>query len=299
MIDDVARVDVRTGRMTVSRTFNPATDLWIDDHKPFKFMQHPLISAIMVVETFLEASTMLYPHLRPRGVRHVQFLDIVECPTATDRPCEISCVTESVRRNEIVCNVELSTRETSSDRILEKPVSKYRAQVVLGGSPGKPTDLPGFPVRLNELDSRPMENPEVQEWYTDRTDMGSRYRVMERLDGTGPQSIRGKTVYREASDFQGLKLTNYVYSPYLLEALMQMVNFYIIMRDTSEERPMIPNGIGEMIYTRKCTDGEELILEARVVDRDERGITWNARALDISGAVVMTVEDLRMVWFHR
>jgi len=283
--------------MTVSRTFSRTTDLWIGDHKPFTFIEHPFISAVMAVETFLETTALLYPHLRPRGVRHVQFLDIIECPPATDRACEISCVTESIRGDEIVCNVELSTRETSSGRTLEKPLSKYRAQVILGGSPGIPGALPGFPVRLDELDSKPMESPEVHKWYIDRTDMGNRYQVMERLDGTGPQSVRGKTVYKETSDFQGPRLTNYVYSPYLLEALMQVVNFYIVMRDTAEERAMIPYGIGEMIFTRKCTVGEELILDARVVNQDERGITWNARACDKSGAVVMTVENLRMVWF--
>ncbi|MDD5168282.1 MAG: SDR family NAD(P)-dependent oxidoreductase, partial [Syntrophales bacterium] len=298
MIDEAAKVDVRTGRITVSRTFDRSADLWIDDHKPFKFIEHPLISAVMTMETFLEAAVLLYPYLQPRGVRHVQLLDIIACPPATTRPCEITCITGSVRGDEIVCHVELSAAEASSGPMLEKPVSKYCAQVVLGCSPGRPRDLPGFPVRLNELDSRPMENPEVRKWYTDRTDMGDRYRVLERLDGTGPQSVRGKTVYREASDFKDPRLTNYAYSPYLLEALMQVVNFYIIMRDPSEKRSMIPHKIGEMIFARKCSTGEELILEARMVDRDERGITWNARALDQSGAVVMTVENLRMVWFH-
>ena len=206
MIDKVVNMDVKAGRITVSRTFNPATDLWIGDHKPFKFMQHPLISAIMAVETFLETAVLLYPHLRPRGVRNVQFLDIIECPPETDRSCEISCVTESMREDEIVCNVEFSTRETSSGRIPEKPVLKYRAQVVLGGSSGKSGDLPGFPVLLAELDGRPMENPEVREWYTDRSDMRDRYKVMERLDGTGPQSVRGLTVYKEASDFRHPRL---------------------------------------------------------------------------------------------
>ena len=58
--------------------------------------------------------------------------------------------------------------------------------------------------------------------------------------------MRGGTTYRETSDFAKLRNARYQYSPYLFEALLQLVNFYIVAMDPSERRSMIPMEIGEM-----------------------------------------------------
>ena len=43
-------------------------------------MKNPLISAIMALETFMEAARLLYPYLVVSEVREVQFLEAIEVP---------------------------------------------------------------------------------------------------------------------------------------------------------------------------------------------------------------------------
>jgi hypothetical protein len=300
LIETISRIDMTRGELQATRPFTQEKDLWIQDHKPFKFMKHPLVSAIMAVETFMESARVLYPHLAVRGIRDAQFLDILECPKGVTRSSEVSCRRVSASSGEVICEVSLASREISpSGRIMERMQANYKALVLLDGTDRfKAYDLPGFPLKLDELDSRPMDRHEVVQWYQDRTDLRGRYRVIEDLNGTSPEAIRGRMTYREIRDFAD-RQTRYQYSPYLLEALMQVVNFYIIMRDPSEKRSMIPYRIGEMQFSRKCIDGEEITIEARMQDQNEAGISWNARALDEHGRVVMQTKNIMMRWFSK
>ncbi|MBI4962018.1 MAG: SDR family NAD(P)-dependent oxidoreductase [Desulfomonile tiedjei] len=301
MIDSVSRMDLLNGELEATRSFSQTRDLWIADHKPFKFLKHPLVSAIMALETFMEACRILYPHLRVRGVREARFLDIIECPAGTTRPSEVSCRRVSSGVNGVQCEVTLSTREISpSGRIMDRLQSNFKAIVMLASYHAIPAeDLPGFPVKPEELESRPMDHDEALEWYQNRTDMQDRYRVIEDLDGTSAGAIRGRIIYKQGTDFAPPLRSRYQYSPYLLEALMQVVNFYIAMRDPDEPRSMIPYRIGEMMFFRKCAAGEEITLEARMKSSDEKGITWNARALDETGRVLMNAKDIMMRWFSK
>jgi len=43
-------------------------------------LAHPLVSAAMILETFMESARILYPHLQVLGVRQVRFLDMISCP---------------------------------------------------------------------------------------------------------------------------------------------------------------------------------------------------------------------------
>ena len=301
MIEKISRVDLLQGDLQASRSFTLERDLWIKDHKPFKFLKHPLVSAIMAVETFMEAARVLYPHLEVREIRDAQFLDIIECPPGLTRSSEISCRRIQESAGQVICEVSLASREISpSGRAMQRMQANYKARVLLYG-PGlfRVEDLPGFPVTLDELDSRAMDGAEVEQWYLDRTDLRGRYRVIEDLDGTADGAIRGRMIYRKSPDFADLRQTRYQYSPYLLEALMQVVNFYIVMRDPAQERSMIPYRIGEVTFSRKCIDGEELTLEARMRDQNEEGIRWNARAVDDQGNVVMQAKNLMMRWFSK
>ena len=301
MIETISRIDMQKGELQASRSFTQAKDLWIQDHKPFKFLKHPLVSAIMAVETFMEAARVLYPHLEVRGIRDAQFLDILECPPGLTRSSEVSCRRVHASAGEVICEVSLASTEISpSGRVMERMQANYKALVLLHGTDRFRVDkLPGFPVKLDELDSRPMDSAEVVQWYQDRTDLRGRYRVIEDLNGTSPGAIRGRMIYREIQDFADPRQTRYQYSPYLLEALMQVVNFYIVMRDPSQERSMIPHRIGEMQFLRKCTHGERITIEARMQDQNEAGISWNARALDEQGKVVMQAKNIMMRWFSK
>ena len=80
MIEGISRLDLRREQLEASRTFSQEKDLWIADHRPLKFIKHPLVSAAMVLETFMEAARILYPHLQVRGVRQVRFMDMIQCP---------------------------------------------------------------------------------------------------------------------------------------------------------------------------------------------------------------------------
>jgi acyl transferase domain-containing protein/NAD(P)H-dependent flavin oxidoreductase YrpB (nitropropane dioxygenase family)/NAD(P)-dependent dehydrogenase (short-subunit alcohol dehydrogenase family)/acyl carrier protein len=299
LIDAVTSLDLRKGELLAARTFSQERDPWIADHKPFKFLKYPLVSAIMALETFMESSKILYPSLHVHGVRDARFLDIITCPPGVERESEIACRRESLANGRLVCGVTLASREISpSGRLMDRVNANYQAQVVLGARPATPPDrMPGFPVMDGDLDSRPMLNDEVVRWYSDRTDMQGRYRLMEEIHGSGPDAVRGRIVYRTTEDFAPPRRTRYQFSPYLLEALMQVANFYVIMRDQNEQRSMIPFRIGRIDIFRQCLEGEEITVEARISSRTDEGITWAARGVDRDGKAVMTVQDMVMRWF--
>ncbi len=299
MIDAVSHIDLHKGELIANRVFSIEKDLWIPDHKPFKFLKHPLVSAIMTVETFMEAGRMLYPHLRVLGIRDAQFLDIIECPPGIDRRSVIRCTALRRARGAVDCDVSLATLEIfPSGQTLDRMSTNFRARVEMGSiQDSSGGGIPGFPVKPEELDTRPMDHSEVLKWYEDCSHMQGRYRVIEYLDGTASNAIRGRTTYRQTDDFSGSLKPHYQYSPYLLEALMQAVSFYIVMRNEKEDRSMIPFRIGEMKFLRKCSDGETIILEGRMRKQDEHGVTWDARATDAEGTPVMVVRDMVMRWF--
>ena len=298
LVDSVSNLNLRSAELIAERGFNPEGDLWISDHRPFKFMKHPLVSAIMALELFMEACRILHPSLKVRGVREARFLDVIECPEGVTRDARVDCKTVVWKNDEVVCEVFLSTKAISpSGRILDRMNLQYKALVLLEAIPQANAGPADFPVKLEELDTRPMDHEEVIKWYQDRSDMQDRYRVIDTLDGTAPGTIRGRMIYRAGADFKPPRVTNYQYSPYLLESLLQLVGFYIPMRNDAEQRSMIPLRIGEMMSRRKCADGEVVTVEARMREQDDKGITWDARAVGPDGGVIMTVKELRMGWF--
>jgi hypothetical protein len=141
-----------------------------------------------------------------------------------------------------------------------------------------------------------MNHKKVIKWYKDRSGLEGRYRVVEFLDGAGPGVVRGGTTYRETSDFANWRNARYQYSPYLFEALLQLVGFHIAATDPSERRSMIPMEIGEMRFLRKCRAGEQITLEARMRAQDGEGLSWDARGIDDQGRTIMQVYGLRMHW---
>jgi NAD(P)-dependent dehydrogenase (short-subunit alcohol dehydrogenase family) len=301
MIERISCLDLRREELEAFRSFSLEKDLWIADHRPFKFVKHPLVSAAMVLETFMEAARILYPHLQVRGVRQVRLMDMIQCPPGVPRPSRISCRRAGTGLREVWCEVSLATQEISpAGRLTDRFAPHCKGQVILDGGDGGGgylgEGLPDFPVRLDELRTRPMDHKKMLKWYKDRSGLEGRYRVMEFLDGAGPGVVRGGTTYRETSDFANLRNARYQYSPYLFEALLQLVNFYIVAMDPSERRSMIPMEIGEMRFLRKCRVGEQITLEARMRAQDDEGIAWDARGIDDQGRPIMQVHNMRMHW---
>jgi hypothetical protein len=252
----------------------------------------------MVVETFMEAARILYPHLQVRGVRHVRLLDMIQCPPGVPRPSRISCRRAGVGLREVLCEVSLATQEIShAGRLTDRFTPHCKGQVILDGGGGTPGEgLPDFPVRQDELRTGPMDHKKVLQWYKDRSGLEGRYRVLESLDGAGPRVVRGRTTCRETMDFAKLQNTRYQYSPYLFEALLQLVGFHIAATNPSERRSMIPTEIGEMSFLRKCRAGEQITLEARMRTQDDNGLAWDARGIDDQGRTIMQIHALRMHW---
>jgi hypothetical protein len=298
MIERISCLDIRREELEAFRSFSLEKDLWIADHRPFRFVKHPLVSAAMVLETFMEAARILYPHLQVRGVRQVRFMDMIQCPAGVPRPSRISCRRTGTAHREVLCEVSLATPEISSaGRLTDRFTPHCKGQVILDGGGGYLGEgLPDFPVRLEELRTRPMDHKKVLKWYRDRSGLEGRYRVMESLDGAGPGVVRGRTIYRETTDFADPRNTRYQYSPYLFEAIMQLIGFHTAAMDSTERRSMIPMGIGEMRFLRKCRVGEQITLEARMRVQGDEGVAWDARGLDDQSRTIMQVYGLRMHW---
>ena len=228
----------------------------------------------------------------------MRLMDMIQCPPGVPRPSRISCRRAGTGLREVWCEVSLATQEISpAGRLTDRFTPHCKGQVILDGGGGFLGEgFPDFPVRLDELRTRPMDHKKVLKWYKDRSGLEGRYRVMEFLDGAGPGVVRGGTTYRETSDFAHLRNVRYQYSPYLFEALLQMVGFHVAAMDRSERRSMIPMEIGEMRFSRKCRAGEQLTMEARMRAQDHEGLTWDARGIDDQGRTIMQVHRLRMHW---
>jgi len=300
MIEGISSLDLRREQLEAFRTFAWEKDLWIEDHRPLLFVKHPLVSAAMLLETFMEAARLLYPYVQVRGVRHMRFIDMIQCPPGVPRLCKILCCRADSGLGEVVCELSLATRSISpAGRLTDLITPHCEGQVILDGGNGGENlgeGFPGFPVRLDELRTGPMERTQVLKWYQDHSGLDGRYRVLERLEGAGPGVVRGQTISRQTDDFADLVNAHYQYSPYLFEALLQLTGLYCVAMRISEQRTMIPMEIGEMRFSRTCRVGERITLEARLRAQNEQGFTWDAQGLDEQGRIIMQIANLRMHW---
>jgi malonyl CoA-acyl carrier protein transacylase len=296
MIENITSIDMRQGQLEAARSFSLEKDLWMADHKPFKFVKHPLVSAAMVLETFMEAARIMCPHLQVRGVRQVRFMDMIQCPPGILRPCRISCRRVDALPGEAICEVSLAAQEVSpTGRLTDRFSQHYTGQVILDGGQGNLGEgFSDFPVRPDELKTQPMDHKKVLQWYADFSGFEGRYRVMDFLDGAGPGVVRGQTTCRQTSDFAHLRNAQYQYSPYLFEAIMQLVGFYTAAMAPTQRQAMIPVEVGQMRFLRKCLAEEQIVLEARMRAEDEKGFVWDARGVDAKGRTIMQVYGMRM-----
>jgi hypothetical protein len=296
MIDSISCLDLRREHLEASRSFSRQNDLWIADHRPLKSLAHPLVSAAMMIETFMESARILYPHLQVLGVRQVRFMDMISCPPEIPRYSRISCRRAGADPREVVCEASLSVQEISpTGRLADRFIPHCTGQVLLGGRRGELAEwFQDFPVRPDELRTRSVNHKKVLKWYEDRTGLDGRYRVLDVIDGAGPGLIRGRTIYRETVDFAHLHAARYQYSPYLFEALMQLAGFHMLAMDPKDRRSMLPIEIGEMRFLRPCRPGEQITLEARLRVQDQDSLAWDARGLDGHGRTLMQVRSMRM-----
>ncbi len=299
MIDSVTKMDVSSGIIEVERVFDQGRDLWIADHKPFKFLDKPLVSAIMALETFMETAQMMYPALTVRGARDAKFLDRIEVGSQDKKKTRIHCARKESSSGQIILDTSLTEISSMSEkRIRDKSYPNYKAMIILDSGVAPIPQTQELSIGPDELDTVALDKAEIGAWYDKKSDLKGRYRVVEMVEGTGDGAIKAQITYPECLDFKGLPSANYVYSPYLFEAFMHVINFYGAFRKSSGKRGLIPFGIGELTQFRKCNAGDKIIIEARRTVEDEKGVTWNARGVDQSGALVMFARDVTMRWFH-
>jgi acyl transferase domain-containing protein/NAD(P)H-dependent flavin oxidoreductase YrpB (nitropropane dioxygenase family)/NAD(P)-dependent dehydrogenase (short-subunit alcohol dehydrogenase family)/acyl carrier protein len=299
MIQTLHQVEMGAGTLEAGRIFSLDHDLWMEDHRPFKFMKHPFVSGVMALETFMEAASLLCPRLTPLGVRQVQYLDILECPPGVNREARIVC--RRLQENpggEVICEVSIcSPHITGNGRILDRWTTNYTGQVILGLQRQPLPDWPGFTVKPEELDSAQFDGKGMLLFYKKYSNFGDRYQVLHRLDGSSSGVIRGRTIFKQLHDFAGLTDARYQYSPYLLEALKHLVNSHLLLRDEEVTAAMIPFAINEMRFSRTCRPGEEIVLEGRRRAEDGGESSWDIRAIDDAGQIIMTVKGLIMKSF--
>lgn len=296
MIETCHRLDLSKGELEAGRTFSQGHDLWLEDHRPFKFLKYPHVSGVMAVETALEAAHLLHPHLICRGVRQVQYKEFLEVPPGMDREVRIVCRSE-VGPEEVLCKTSLSSMDLSpSGRPLGRWCLNFEGEVVLGGGSHHLVQWSDFGVKTEMFDKRAVPPDEVMDWYEQRCGLRGRYLVIEALDGSGPGIVRGRMQYRKTQDFARFEEAQYQYSPYLLEAMMHLVNFYVAGLDQEERRLLIPAGFRELRFTRLCRPDERVVLEARLQSANAEGVLWDARGLDEDGKTLMEVEGLDMKW---
>jgi NAD(P)-dependent dehydrogenase (short-subunit alcohol dehydrogenase family)/acyl carrier protein len=299
MIQTIHHLEVGAGTLEAGRIFSLDHDLWMEDHRPFKFMKNPFVSGVMALETFMEAAHLLCPQIVPLGVRNVEYLDILECPPGVNREARIVC--RRLQENgggEVICDVSISSKDiTTTGRVLDRWTTNYTGQVILGLPGGPLPDWPGFTVKSEELDSAQFDQKGMVRFYRKYSDFKERYRVLEALDGSGTGVIRGRTIVNQMDDFAGLNGVRYQYPPYLLEALQHLVNSYLLLREEEVSAAMIPSGIGEMRFSRACRPGEKIVLEGRRRSHNRGGATWDIRAIDAAGHSIMTVTGLIMKSF--
>jgi 3-hydroxymyristoyl/3-hydroxydecanoyl-(acyl carrier protein) dehydratase len=96
------------------------------------------------------------------------------------------------------------------------------------------------------------------------------------------------------NDFAHLRNAQYQYSPYLFEAIMQLVGFYTAAMAPTQQQALIPVEVGEMRFLRKCLAEEQIVLEARMRAEDKKGFVWDARGVDYQGRTIMQVYGMRM-----
>jgi hypothetical protein len=253
----------------------------------------------MAVETFMEAASLLYPHMKVLGVRKMEYQDILDCPPDQNRKARIVCRYLETSDGEVSCMLSLSSQDLSpSGRHLDTWSTNYKGQVIMGGHRKTLINRQDLTLNADALDTSPVEHDEVRKWYEYGTALTGRYRVIEKLDGTGPGIVKGIMIYHKGdNDFVDLNDVQYRYSPYLLEAVMHLATMYVFNRHDNETRMLIPGGIGEMRFSRRCRQKEHITLEVGLKSQNKEGLTWDAQAKGDDGNVIMQVFDLEMKWF--
>ena len=114
MIDSITNMDLSLQKLEAQRVFSVQKDLWIGDHRPFKKLKNPFVSAVMAVEACIDSAYVLAPHLGAKGVNNFSCLKFIECPPDVPRTTSISCRKAHGDGRDIFYKVLMKTQEMNS-----------------------------------------------------------------------------------------------------------------------------------------------------------------------------------------
>jgi short-subunit dehydrogenase involved in D-alanine esterification of teichoic acids len=295
MIDRIINVDLVHGTLQAERLFSPSRDLWLNDHKPFAWLSHPIVSAIMIVETFLETARLFCAHQQAQELRKIQFSRMFECPAEQVTPAHILCRTEKDGNSSTTCHIsfgKLVAQEVEGKQAQQS--TYFSGQVVMAHSltRGEQQKFTSE-ISAKHFDAV-MQREDILKYYQERSGLTGRYRILEKISGYSSQSIFGEMTYPETEDFAPQEKGRYQYPVYLLEGLLQIVSFHSGIRDRADNRALVPAAIDSIRVYRKCSVGEQLFLVGQLLNEDTNGITWNAQGYGDNEELVLQVDGLRM-----
>ncbi|AGF78524.1 polyketide synthase family protein [Desulfocapsa sulfexigens DSM 10523] len=293
MIDSIARLDLRTKTIHATRTLSSDRDQWLADHKPSKLLRHPIMSAIMAVEAFLESSRILFPHLQMNGLQNIKLLQMIECPLDTNTEIHLFCQGETTHSSLQTCNVELKRPRKSSADTQETFMDTYFMAQVLAST----TRLSPEREKITVENAPPLlSHGKIAELYENYSQLKNRYQVIDSIITCHHDTIRGKMLYPDVNDFSEALPSIFQYPHYLLEALMQITFFFTSIRNNGDPRIMIPAAIDSVSFTRNCRAGEELLLNGQLNLEDATGTVWDVHGVDSNGFIIMEIKGLQMKW---
>jgi NAD(P)-dependent dehydrogenase (short-subunit alcohol dehydrogenase family) len=291
MVDTIQAVDLGAGGLTTLRTFSQAVDLWLPDHRPHLEMRHPLVSAVMVVETFLEGARLAVPYLTPIGLCDVRFMDMIPVPRDVSRQTRTHFVREG---SELAATLE--AREVSpTGRPLDSWTTCYTGRVRLGRR-DLLAPMEYLTFDRDNFDTGELSRERLEKLYAEKTGQSGRYRIVDLIQGTGPGRIGGRVVYPSGADFAGVSPGSTVYPFYLLEAMMHLSVFHDEVRAGGNAHVPLPVRIDEIRLGRSCLPGQVALVRAVRSHVDDRGATWDAQAVDEQGGVLLQALGITLVW---
>jgi len=298
MLDAARLTSLAPVAAVCARQVSHKRDFWLQDHRPFKSLPAPIFSAVMVVETFFEAALTLAPHLVPVGMENLRLLDMLPCAPGLTRNVRIKAGLADPNGPQLRAEVRFESEDISpKGRQLGRWTTNYEGRVVLAGARALLSPPVGFDANA-PIVGVALSKPEVLAIYEANTGQTERYRMIDELLGATPERIAATMTYRISQDVAGTSAP-FAYSPYLLEALMQLVFMQRLVCGGAERVQPLPVGIGKLAVARRCVDGEPLRLEASLREDNLGHQLWDACGFSAGGEPLMCVEGLAMRFIDR
>lgn len=295
MIEDVSRIDLGRERIAAICRYSRKNHHWLEDHDPGGgILKHPIVSGVMALETLMEATRILYPHLVVQRAEDIEFLNVMEVPLEIDRICEVSCQRSLMTSENIICEAILTAPEISpTGRIMDKVSTNYRATIIMGPTLKTPEDNREW-LKLPEREMRKVngDDPVLRSWKPCEPKLKGRYADLCEPVAIGSGLVRSRVFHKESQDVQGTVSSSYQYPVYILEAVIQTCCRCLLTTQEAQGGWPIPFRIGQVNFFARPEHGDTLYTEALVISRENDQVIWDAAVVDKEEKTIMSVKGL-------